>query len=102
TGERDCGNGKAVFGNKKEGYNIDVFFSEEDKKKLELCECSVCKELPKNAEVRWENLRQDWVKRAYHNKWVMEHEERVMNELKNDRDEYEKFLDQTIGKSGLK
>lgn len=102
TGERDCGNGKAVFGNKKEGYNIDVFFSEEDKKKLESCECSVCKDLPKNAEARWENLRQDWVKRAYHNKWVMEHEERVMNELKNDTDKYKTFLDESIGKSGLK
>lgn len=102
TGERCCGNGEAVFGNKKEGYNIDVFFSDEDKVKLETCECPVCKELPNNAEERWEILRHDWVKRAYHNKWVMEHEEKVANSYKDDRIGYIEFLDDSIGNSGLK
>jgi hypothetical protein len=102
TGERCCGNGKAVFGNKKEGYNIDVFFSGKDMAKLKTCECTVCKELPNNAEERWEILRHDWVKRAYHNKWVMEHEEKVANSYKDDRIGYIEFLDDSIGNSGLK
>jgi len=102
TGERYCGNGKAVFGNtNKKEQKFDNFLSKNDIKNLENCGCPVCSTLPKNAEERWENLRQDWVKRALHNKWVMEHEEKVAETLKDDKEEYQKFLDSTIGESGL-
>ncbi|AIS31986.1 hypothetical protein BRM9_1170 [Methanobacterium formicicum] len=102
TGERYCGNGKASFGNKKKGDDIDSFLSESDKIKLEQCECHICKDLPRDAKERWENLRHSWVKRTYHNKWVMEHEESVMEKFKGDKNEYREFLDGSIGKSGLK
>lgn len=102
SGERYCGNGEALFGNKKIGKGIDAFLSKDDKEKLEKCECPICSKLPKNAEERWEYLRYDWVRRTYHNKWVMEHEEEVVNEFKEDKEAYTNFLDDTIGKSGLK
>jgi len=102
SGERYCGNGEASFGNKKEGKGIDTFFSEEDKKKLEECECPICRTQPKNANERWEFLRHDWLRRTYHNKWVMEHEEAVAKDYQDDKIAYANFLDNTIGKSGLK
>ena len=102
TGERYCGNGEAVFGNtKKKEQLVENFLSDRDIKNLEKCECPVCKTLPKNAEERWEYLRHDWVRRTHHNKWVMEEEEKIANGFMNDKLEYEKFLDDTIGKSGL-
>lgn len=101
TGERYCGNGEASFGNKKKGNEIDNFLSKEDKIKLENCECPICKELTHDANERWENLRQYWVKRTYHNKWVMEHEEKIMNEYKDDQKKYQEFLDNALGKTGL-
>lgn len=102
SGERYCGNGEASFGNKKKGEGIDAFLSEEDKRKLEECECPICSTLAPNAEERWEFLRHDWLRRTYHNKWVMEHEEEVVKEYQDDKIAYTNFLDDTIGKSGLK
>lgn len=102
TGERYCGNGNASFGTNSNGKDIDSFLSEDDKRKLEECECPICIEMPKNAEERWEFLRHDWLRRTYHNKWVMEHEEKVVKEFKDDKAAYSNFLDDTIGKSGLK
>ncbi len=102
TGERYCGNGKASFGNKKNGNGVNTFLSEEDRKKLEGCGCPICNKLPENAEERWEFLRLDWLRRTYHNKWVIEHEEKVAKEYEDDKVAYRDFLDDTIGKSGLK
>lgn len=102
SGERYCGNGEASFGNKNKGEGIDSFLSEEDKKKLEECECPVCSKLAPNAKERWEYLRHDWLRRTYHNKWVMEHEEEVAKNFQDDKLAYANFLDETIGKSGLK
>jgi 7-cyano-7-deazaguanine tRNA-ribosyltransferase len=102
TGERYCGNGEATFGNgTKKEIKIENFLSKEDINHLENCECPICKNLPKSASERWENLRHDWVKRTYHNKWVMEKEEIIAEMYMDDKVEYTKFLDDTIGKSGL-
>ena len=101
SGERYCGNGEASFGNKIKGKKIDDYLSTEDKKKLSECECPICSSQPKDAEQRWEFLRHDWLRRTYHNKWVMEHEEQVAKYYLDDKIAYTKFLDDTIGKSGL-
>ncbi|BAZ98542.1 hypothetical protein [Methanothermobacter sp. EMTCatA1] len=102
TGERYCGNGEAKFGNlRKKGGVASSYLTEDELQKLSQCKCPVCREQPADGSLRWENLRDDWVKRAYHNKWVMEHEEDLSRIYNDDKESYLKFLDETIGKSGL-
>lgn len=101
-GERYCGNGEAKFGINTKGDSIESFLNKDDMNQLENCECPICRTQPKNAKIRWDNMRYDWVKRTHHNKWVMEQEEKIAEQFKDDKIEYEKFLNETIGKSGLK
>jgi len=101
TGERYCGNGRARFGRQGLGHEAGSYLSKEELKKLASCQCPICRDLPRDGLIRWENLREDWVKRATHNKWVIEHEEEVSRIYNDDKESYLKFLDETIGKSGL-
>jgi len=102
TGERYCGNGEAKFGNrKKNGNKASSYLTKDELDKLSQCQCPICREQAPDGTVRWENLKDDWVKRTYHNKWVMEQEEHISNTYRDDKEEYMKFLDETIAKSGL-
>jgi len=101
TGERYCGSGKAKFGNTNQGNSASCCLTKDELQKLAQCKCPACKDQPADGSIRWENLKSDWVKRAYHNKWVMEHEEEVSRIYNDDKEAYSKFLDETIGRSGL-
>jgi queuine/archaeosine tRNA-ribosyltransferase len=104
TGERYAGNGSANFGvNRNKGLNFDNIFTEDEKDKLANCNCPECRKISKHSFRRWKHLCSDWKYRAIHNKWVMEQEEKISQELiKKGWDIYEKFIDNMMEKSGLR
>ena len=104
TAERYAGNGNAKFGLKtRNGVTYNKIFSEDEKKMLVECNCPECRKISKHGYRRWKHLCSDWKIRAIHNKWVMEQEEKISNELiKQGWDAYEIFIDKMMEKSRLK
>ncbi len=104
TAERYAGNGNAKFGLKnKNGKTYNRIFSDDEKKKLTECNCPECKNKSKHGYRRWKHLCSDWKIRAIHNKWVMEQEEKISQELiKQGWEIYEQFIDKMMEKSSLK
>lgn len=104
TAERYAGNGSAKFGLKtRNGVTYNKIFSEDEKKMLVECNCPECRKISKHGYRRWKHLCSDWKIRAIHNKWVMEQEEKISNELiKQGWDAYEIFIDNMMEKSRLK
>ena len=104
TAERYAGNGSATFGLKtKNGLTYNKIFSEDEKKKLAECNCPECRKISKHGYRRWKHLCSNWKIRAIHNKWVMEQEEKISNELiEQGWDAYEVFINKMMEKSRLK
>ncbi|MBD3215027.1 MAG: hypothetical protein GF311_20615 [Candidatus Lokiarchaeota archaeon] len=104
TGERYAGNGSASFGvNRNKGLDFNNIFSENEKKKLENCNCPECRKISKHSYRRWKHLCSDWKYRAIHNKWIMEQEEQMSkNLIEKGWDVYEMFIEEMMETSGLK
>jgi len=84
-GERYVGHGGARFGVKK--------LTDEDIRLLASCGCPICRQ-------DWALLRGDWRLRVIHNRYVLEREAALANELISRNDgSYERYLDQIYSRS---